>query len=222
MSNKRCKLAVFDLDGTLLDTIGDLAASCNEMLRMRSLQEHTLDDYRHFVGNGITRLVERALPEHLRTTEYIAEARRNFMAYYIDHLDLHTAPYDGIEELLRQLSAEGVTLAVASNKFDAATKQLVSKIFPDIAFKAVWGNRDGFPLKPDAALLRQIMEECNATPESCYMIGDSGVDMLSAHAAECHSIGVTWGFRSREELVEHRAEQIVDSPAEILHIILEA
>jgi phosphoglycolate phosphatase len=213
-------LAVFDLDGTLLDTIGDLAASCNAMLRSRSLAEHTLADYRHFVGNGITRLVERALPEELRTSDYIASARRDFMAYYIEHLDHYTQPYDGIGELLSALSARGVRLAVASNKFDAATKSLVGRFFPDIRFEAVWGNRDGFPLKPDAAILHQIMEESGTTPDHCYMIGDSGVDMLTAHAAGAHSIGVEWGFRSREELVEHRAEHIVSSPEEVLSIIV--
>ena len=196
-------LVIFDLDGTLLNTIGDLAESCNAMLRMRGLGEYGYDDYCHFVGNGITRLVERALPEHLRTPEYIAEARRDFVAYYIDHIDLHTRPYDGIEE----------------NKFQQGTEKLVREFFPDIRFSAVYGNRDGVPLKPDAALLQLIMGQCGSAPQQCCMIGDSGIDIQTARNAGTHSIGVTWGFRSREELEENGAECIVDTPSEIPGIL---
>lgn len=212
-------LVIFDLDGTLLNTIGDLAESCNAMLRMRGLGEYGYDDYCHFVGNGITRLVERALPEHLRTPEYIAEARRDFVAYYIDHIDLHTRPYDGIEELVGRLASEGYSLAVASNKFQQGTEKLVREFFPDIRFSAVYGNRDGVPLKPDAALLQLIMGQCGSAPQQCCMIGDSGIDIQTARNAGTRSIGVTWGFRSREELEENGAECIVDTPSEIPDIL---
>ena len=127
----RRRLAIFDLDGTLLDTIGDLSEACNYMLALRGLASHTREEYRRMVGNGILRLVERALPEHLRTTEYVAEARRDFLAYYIDHIDCYSRPYDGICEVLRTLQDEGWTLAVASNKFDAGTKKLIGSFFPD-------------------------------------------------------------------------------------------
>lgn len=213
------RLAVFDLDGTLLDTIGDLAESCNFMLRKRGLTEYGYDDYCHFVGNGITRLVERALPEELRTADYVAAARRDFVDYYIDHIDLHTKPYDGIPELVDTLYRSGWKLAVASNKFNDGTRKLVNKFFPDIRFSAVYGNRDGVPLKPDAALLRQIMAECGSSPENCWMIGDSGIDMQTAHNAGTHSIGVSWGFRAREELVENGAEHIADKPEDIIAIL---
>lgn len=213
------RLAVFDLDGTLLDTIGDLAESCNFMLRKRGLTEYGYDDYCHFVGNGITRLVERALPEELRTADYVAAARRDFVDYYIDHIDLHTKPYDGIPELVETLYRSGWKLAVASNKFNDGTRKLVNKFFPDIRFSAVYGNRDGVPLKPDAALLRQIMVECGSSPERCWMIGDSGIDMQTAHNAGTHSIGVSWGFRAREELVENGAEHIADRPEDIIAIL---
>lgn len=219
MKNMENKLIVFDLDGTLLDTIGDLAESCNFMLRKRGLDEYGYDDYRHFVGNGITRLVERALPEELRTPDYIASARRDFLDYYIDHIDLHTKPYDGIPEVVEKLCRAGWKLAVASNKFNDGTRKLAGRFFPGIRFSAVYGNRDGVPLKPDAALLRQIMDECGTSPEKCWMIGDSGIDMQTAHNAGAHSIGVSWGFRSREELVENRAEHIADRPADILKIL---
>lgn len=215
----RRRLAIFDLDGTLLDTIGDLSEACNYMLALRGLASHTREEYRRMVGNGILRLVERALPEHLRTTEYVAEARRDFLAYYIDHIDCYSRPYDGICEVLRTLQDEGWTLAVASNKFDAGTKKLIGSFFPDIHFKAVYGNREGFPLKPDAALVELIIEECGASRETSYMIGDSGVDVEAAKNGGIRSVGCTWGFRAREELEERGADIIVDKPIELLRIL---
>ena len=213
------RLAIFDLDGTLLDTIGDLAEACNHMLGLRGLGSHSREEYRAMVGNGILRLVERALPEHLRNTEYVAEARHDFLAYYIEHIDQYSRPYEGICEVLQTLQSEGWTLAVASNKFDAGTKKLIGSFFPDIHFKAVYGNREGFPLKPDAALVELIMEECGATRETTYMIGDSGVDVEAAKNGGVCSIGCTWGFRAREELEERGADIIVDRPLELLRVL---
>lgn len=213
------KLVVFDLDGTLLETIGDLSEACNYMLGLRGLGSHTCKEYRAMVGNGILRLVERALPEHLRTPEYVADARRDFLAYYIDHIDCHTHPYDGIREVLQKLQQDGWMLAVASNKFDAGTKKLIANIFPEITFKAVYGNREGFPLKPDAALLDLIMQECGATRETTFMVGDSGIDIETAKNAAVRSVGCSWGFRSRKELVECGADYIADKPIELLKII---
>lgn len=217
---KKENLAIFDLDGTLLDTIGDLAVACDYMLSLRELPPHSIEEYRAMVGNGIMRLVERALPEELRTKEYVAEARRDFLAYYFDHIDIHTHPYEGVHTLLRTLQERGWRLAVASNKFDVGTKRLVANFFPDIRFTAVYGNREGFPLKPDKALLEIIIKECNSTPAQCYMIGDSGVDMECAQNAGTHSVGCSWGFRSREELVASGAEKIADTPLECLQILL--
>ena len=217
---KKENLAIFDLDGTLLDTIGDLAVACDYMLALRELPSHTIEEYRAMVGNGIMRLVERALPEELRTKEYVAEARRDFLEYYFDHIDIHTRPYEGVHTVLRTLQERGWRLTVASNKFDAGTKRLVAKFFPDIHFTSVYGNREGFPLKPDKALLDIIIEECNSTPEQCYMVGDSGVDMECARNAGTHSVGCSWGFRSREELVASGAEKIADTPLECLQILL--
>jgi phosphoglycolate phosphatase len=213
------RLAIFDLDGTLLDTIGDLAEACNHMLGLRGLGSHSREEYRAMVGNGILRLVERALPEHLRNTEYVAEARHDFLAYYIEHIDQYSRPYEGVCEVLQTLQSEGWTLAVASNKFDAGTKKLIGSFFPDIHFKAVYGNREGFPLKPDAALVELIMEECGATRETTYMIGDSGVDVEAAKNGGVCSVGCTWGFRAREELEERGADIIVDRPLELLRVL---
>ena len=217
---KSRKLAIFDLDGTLLNTIGDLAVACNHMLRLRSLPEHTYQEYCYFVGNGITRLVERAIPESLRTPEYIAEARHDFIEFYFENIDRESRPYEGVHDLLRRLASEGVTLAVASNKFDAGTKRLIGRFFPDIEFVSVYGNRDGFPLKPDAAVLNLIMEESGYLPAETRMIGDSGVDIQTAHAAGVKAIGVTWGFRAEEELAENNADIIARTTDEVFDAIM--
>ena len=214
------KLAVFDLDGTLLDTIGDLAEACNYMLSLRGLGLHTREEYAKMVGNGILNLVKRALPEDRRTDDYVADARLDFLDYYTSHIDCYTHPYDGIREVLHTLQDEGWCLAVASNKFDEGTQKLVHTIFPDIRFNAIYGNREGFPLKPDAALLQLIMEECNASADTTIMIGDSGVDIQTAKNAGVRSIGCSWGFRPRTELENHHADFIADTPEDLLRICL--
>lgn len=213
------RLAIFDLDGTLLDTIGDLAEACNYMLSLRELGSHTREEYAKMVGNGILNLVKRALPEELRTDEYVMAARADFLDFYTANIDRHTRPYDGIYEVLRTLQDEGWLLAVASNKFDEGTQKLVRSIFPDIHFSAIYGNKEGFPLKPDAALLDLIIKECDADVATAWMIGDSGVDIQTAKNAEVRSIGCSWGFRPRTELEEFGADYIVDAPSEILQIL---
>ena len=213
------KLAIFDLDGTLLDTIGDLAEACNYMLGLRGLGSHTREEYAKMVGNGILNLVKRALPEDKRADEYVAAARTDFLDYYTTNIDRYTRPYEGIREVLHTLQDEGWSLAVASNKFDEGTQKLVHTIFPEVDFKAIYGNKEGFPLKPEAALLRLIMEECDAVAETTVMIGDSGVDIQTAKNSGIRSIGCTWGFRPRTELEEYHADFIADTPAEILRIL---
>ena len=213
------RLAIFDLDGTLLDTIGDLAEACNYMLSLRELGSHTREEYAKMVGNGILNLVKRALPEELRTDEYVMAARADFLDFYTANIDRHTRPYDGIYEVLRTLQDEGWSLAVASNKFDEGTQKLVRSIFPDIHFSAIYGNKEGFPLKPDAALLDLIIKECDADVAATWMIGDSGVDIQTSKNAGVRSIGCSWGFRPRTELEEFGADYIVEAPSEILQIL---
>ncbi len=217
MSNK---LVILDLDGTLLNTIGDLAHCCNHMLSLRGLDPHSYDEYCTFVGNGVTRLVERALPEHLRTAEYVASARKDFVEYYYNNIDSHTVVYKGVAEMIKALAEAGVTLAVASNKFHDGTVRLIERFFGQYEWSAIYGNREDFPLKPDPAIVDLIVEQCGATKEKTFMIGDSGVDIKTAKDAGVHSIGVTWGFRDREELTENGAEYIVDTPEDILKIVL--
>jgi phosphoglycolate phosphatase len=209
------RLIIFDLDGTLLNTIGDLAVGCDHMLTLRGLPTHTYEQYCSFVGNGILRLVERALPEELRTEEYVKAARKDFVEYYIDHIDLKTIPYDGMTELVEELRQSGAKLAVASNKFQAGTEKLIRKFFPEVEWVEICGNREGVPLKPDTALVDLILDKAGVERKNCYMVGDSAVDILTAQNAGIHSIGVSWGFRSREELEQAGAEQIADTVEEL-------
>lgn len=215
----RVKLAIFDLDGTLLDTIGDLAASCDAVMQMNGLPQHTTDEYRQMVGRGILRLVEAAIPEQMRSPEYVEKVRRDFVAYYLDHIDLHTHPYNGIPELINAMTERGVKIAVASNKFQAGTERLIRSFFPGVEFVAVLGQRVGVPLKPDPQIDLEIIEAAGVEPSETLHIGDSGVDMQTAHAARVRAVGVTWGFRSREELAESGADVIVDHPEEILNLL---
>lgn len=213
------ELVIFDLDGTLLDTIGDLAVACNAVLALRGLPQHTYDEYCRFVGNGIMRLVERALPEELRTPDTVAAVRADFVKYYTEHIDTHTKPYAGIPELVAGLARRGLRLAVASNKFQAGTEKLVGLFFPDVAFAAVLGQRVGVPLKPDPAVVEEILALTGVAKGRGLYVGDSGVDMQTAAAAGVRSVGVTWGFRERRELEQTGARHIVDVPGEILNLL---
>lgn len=213
------ELVIFDLDGTLLDTIGDLAAACNVVLERRGLPQHSYEEYCHFVGNGIMRLVERALPEELRTPELVAAVRADFVDYYTAHIDLLTRPYEGIAELVAELTRRGVKLAVASNKFQAGTEKLVARFFPRTAFAAVLGQRAGVALKPDPAVVEEILARTGVDRGRVLYVGDSGVDMETAAAAGVRSAGVTWGFRDRAELEAAGARHIVERPEELLGLL---
>lgn len=213
------ELAIFDLDGTLLDTIGDLAVACNAALAMRGLPQHSYDEYCGFVGNGIMRLVERALPEPLRTPENVVLMRADFVRYYTEHIDTHTKPYPDIPELLSELTRRGVRLAVASNKFQAGTEKLVRLFFPHIPFDPVFGQRTGVALKPDPAVVEEILTRTGIARERTLYIGDSGIDIETARAAGVRSAGVAWGFRTRAELEQAGADHIVDRAGELLGIL---
>ena len=210
------KLVIFDLDGTLLNTIGDLADAVDYVMRSRNLPEHTNAEYRQMVGGGIKRLVERALPEELSKNEqYVEECVTQFRRYYVDNIDRHTIPYEGIPELLRTLQNEGVMLAVASNKFQHGTERLVAKFFGDIEFIAIEGNREGAPLKPDPAIIHNILCKAGVEQSDAVMVGDSGIDIRTAAAASINSIGVSWGFRFAEELYDAGAKVVVTTSEEL-------
>lgn len=213
------KLVIFDLDGTLLDTIGDLAAACNHTLAAHGYPEHPLDRYRLFVGNGMSKLVERALPPEVRTPEYVERIRGEFVPYYQEHIAESTRPYEGIPALLEELAVRGVAVAVASNKYDEGTRRLIAAFFPGVRFAAVLGQRTGVPTKPDPAIVNDILCAAGVTREETLYVGDSGTDMRTARNAGVESAGVTWGFRGREELEAEGADHIVDTPAAIAALV---
>ncbi len=213
------QLLIFDLDGTLLNTIGDLAACCNLTLERHKLPTHSDEDYSSFVGNGILRLVERAIPEPLRSPERVAEIRKDFVALYTENIAIHTTPYPGISELMRTLQERGIAVAIASNKFQAGCEKLAKHYFPNIRFATVLGQRPNIALKPDPYIIREIIQRTSYTPDKILFVGDTGVDMATAAAAGVDSVGVTWGFRTREELTEAGAKYVVDNAADILKLL---
>jgi phosphoglycolate phosphatase len=213
------KLIIFDLDGTLLNTLSDLAYSANYALQESGFPTHPVEDYKLFIGNGITKLLERILPENQITESVVMQIKDSFLTYYDAHNTDYTEPYPGIPELLKVLSSNGWLLAVASNKYQKATEKLVKLFFPDITFTAVLGQREGIPAKPNPAIVYDILGITDLSPWEALYIGDSGVDMETASNSGVVSIGVTWGFRPREELVVAGAFYIADTPDDILEII---
>ena len=199
------KLAIFDLDGTLLNTIEDLGYAANHALQAHGYPTHSIASYPFFVGNGVRRLIERVLPEDARTEATIDRLLITFKEYYNDHNTDYTKPYEGIPELLSLLSSRGVAIAVASNKYQAATEKLISHFFPTLSFIAVEGQKEGVPVKPDPSIVFEILAKAKTPKADTIYIGDSGVDMETARRACVDSVGVTWGFRPEKELVENHA-----------------
>lgn len=216
------KLVIFDLDGTLLNTIGDIAEAVNYALQTAGFPTHEREAYRFMVGSGIMKLFERALPPEERTEENIFRIRELFLPYYEAHKADLTAPYEGIVELLAELDRRGVALAVASNKYHQATETLVRHYFPTTPFCAVFGHREGVAVKPSPEIVWEIMRVAGAERvEEVLYVGDSDVDMLTAHNAGVDAVGVSWGFRPKEELAAHSPKAIVDTPGEILALLEE-
>lgn len=214
------KLVIFDLDGTLLNTLDDLADSCNYILEKYGFPIHPSDSYRYFVGNGIGKLIERAIPEDKRQSDFIEQLRKEFIAYYSLHAEDKTAPYEGIVTLLQDLRSHGIMLAVASNKFMAGTQSLVKEYFGNIDFVSVFGQREGIPVKPDPRIVFDIMEESGITnKEEILYVGDTATDMKTCTNAGIKGIGVLWGFRTEKELKENGATYFVSKPSEIFDII---
>lgn len=208
------KLVIFDLDGTLVDTIADLGTATNAALAAKGLPQHKPEAFRGMVGHGVRNLVKRAMPEPMRADDRAVDALlKLFLAYYIEHLDDRSRPYPGIPELLADLQAAGVQLGVASNKFQAGAEKLIGRMFPGIAFAAVLGGRPGAPLKPDPAVVDEIRLRAGVSREETLMVGDSGADIAAAEAAGVACVAVSWGFRSREALAA--APRIVDTAQEL-------
>jgi phosphoglycolate phosphatase len=207
---------VFDLDGTLADTLEDLAAAVNRMLACEGLPPHGEAAYKEMIGKGIRNLVTVALPAERRTEETIDRCLERMMADYHEHCLVKTHLYDGIADLLRELRVGGVKLAVFSNKADELTRRIVVTLTDPGTFDVVVGARPGLPLKPDPAAALLIGARLGVAPSRMVYLGDSGTDMLTANAAGMVAVGVSWGFRSRDELVENGATVVLDHPLELL------
>lgn len=214
-------LVIFDLDGTLINSIKDLGAATNYALGKHGYPQHPLESYPMFVGNGVNKLIERALPEENRSEKTILALRKDFTEYYDEHNTDFTVPYDGIVSLLDNLREKGLMVAVASNKYEAATVKLVHHFFPNIEFVAICGQKEGVPVKPDPSVVFEILAASGVRKQDTLYVGDSGVDMETARRACVDSVGVTWGFRSIAELQESNAGVIVSKAEEIFDIAMQ-
>jgi phosphoglycolate phosphatase len=210
---------VFDLDGTLLDTLEDLAGAVNRVLASHAFPAHPLDAYRYFVGDGARTLFERVLPEHHRSEPMIETCLEEFREDYGRNWNIRTAPYPDIERLLEALTARGTRLSVLSNKPHETTLACVRGILPRWEFDVVLGQRPGVPKKPDPAGALELASRMGLPPEAFLYLGDTGTDMLTASAAGMLAVGALWGFRTAEELTAHGARHLVASPMEVLGLL---
>ena len=214
-------LLIFDLDGTLINTIDDLGQACNHALSACGFPTHKIEDYPRLVGNGINKLIERALPEEHRNEATVLRLREYFVPFYDQHNCDLTRPYDGIPELLQTLKAAGHTLAVASNKYQAATEKIVAHFFPN-TFDVVLGERVGVPRKPDPQIVWDILASLPSTinhkPSTLY-VGDSLVDAATAKAANLPFVACTWGFCTKEQLLTAQPDYMITHPLELLNTI---
>ena len=213
------RLIVFDLDGTLINSLEDLADSANHVLIQHGFPTHPVDAYRYFVGDGVRKLIERILPEETRTDTHIEQCRQEFVAYYKIHMEDKTAVYPDIQELLKTLKNKGLKIAVATNKVHSAVEPLMSKYFPGIHFDSLIGQREGVPVKPHPQIMFDILAQCGCQPSEALHVGDTATDMQLAHNAGVTPIGVLWGYRPLEELQEAGAQQIIRHPLDLLKII---
>jgi len=212
------RAVIFDLDGTLADTLEDIADNMNRVLAQNGFPTHEYDAYRFYVGNGLPNLINRCLPEHARKEEIINTCYNQMIAKYSLNYINKTRLYDGIPELLDYLTKQGIKMAVLSNKADSITQKICSKLLENWKFEVIIGADDRFPRKPDPSAALFIAEKMGVKPSDICYIGDSDVDMKTAVAAGFYPVGVGWGFRPKEELIENGAKKTINFPKELLFI----
>ncbi len=212
-------LFIFDLDGTLLDSIDDIAFSMNHVLKEHGFPEHPKESYFYFVGNGARVLSERALSGLGCTETETQSVLEDFMAFYDRHKSDNTRPFEGLTETLETLQAQGIRLAVASNKPHEVMEELMHRQFPTLHFSVVLGHRKGHPVKPDPEIVFDILEKIRVPREEVLYLGDTAVDVKTAHAAGLRAVGVLWGFRNRLELEEAGADRLISRPVDILSLL---
>lgn len=210
---------IFDLDGTLMNTLDDLTISTNHALSQMGFTTRTIDEVRQFLGNGVRTLIEMALPE--KTTEDTIERTIScFLQHYTSHCKDHSRPYDGILELLSSLKKMGVKMAIVSNKPDVEVKKLNAEHFAEFIDVALGENeKSGIPRKPSPAMVYEAINQLGAEPEKCLYVGDSDVDILTARNAGIDCLSVTWGFKTAEFLSQFGAAKMIDAPSQMLKII---
>jgi phosphoglycolate phosphatase len=210
------KGVIFDLDGTLADTLDDIAGAMNRVLLAHGYPIHPVNDYKLLVGRGLDNLVLQSLPEISRQPALVAKCLEEMMGDYADHCLVNTHLYEGINKLLEELSVRGSKFAVFSNKTESLTQKIVSKLMGDIQFEIVMGARPDFPKKPDPAGALFISEQMGISPENIIYMGDSDVDMITAKRAGMYAVGALWGFRTKDELLANGANAILNHPLEML------
>lgn len=211
------RLVIFDLDGTLLNTYADIAAATNHALALHGYPTHSVKTIRSYIGNGINKLFERALPEGHKSMDEVLAIRADFVPYYNEHGTEQTTPFPGAGETLAAICRKGVKVAVASNKYDQASQHLMRHFFPAIPFAAVLGQREGVPTKPDPTIVGELMARAGVErTEDVLYVGDSEVDMQTANNAHVRAIGVSWGCRTAEQLSRHSPEAVIDSFDQLL------
>ena len=209
------KGVIFDLDGTLIHSLPDIAAAMNRALKQYGLPTFEENEYKYKVGNGVLKLTERAVGERRDMYEQVKQA---YMADYAEHNRVNTRPYRGVPELLRELNARGVPVCVLTNKDQRDAETILAHYFPEISFAMVRGRVEGVPLKPDPTGALLLSSGIGAAPADCLYVGDTSTDMNCGVRAGMETVGVLWGYRPREELVASGARHLISEPAELLHL----
>lgn len=214
------KLVIFDLDGTLLNTLDDLADSCNYILQKYDYPTHPVEAYKYFVGDGIRKLIERAIPDEvLHKQELVYSIESDFLAYYTLHKIDKTAPYKGIIPVLNQLQSKNIQIAVASNKIHSEIAPMLTYYFPSIKFAAALGQQEGVPTKPNPNVVYEILAQTKIEKEDVLYVGDTAVDMKTGKSAGIYTIGVLWGFRTEKELLDNGADELIQKPEDLLSLM---
>lgn len=212
---KTYQAAIFDLDGTLVDSLEDLAISVNEMLEDYGFPQHELAEYRYFLGNGSKKLVERALPaDRAKDPAFVETALKKYQGIYEKHRS-HTKAFDGVQEVLDRLKGMGIPCGVCTNKHQMAADEIIAQLFPKDTFSVVMGDRPPLPVKPDPTKVLMMAKEYGVSPDRVAYFGDTSVDMDTAVNAGFLPIGVLWGFRTKDELLEHGAKVLLAHPMEL-------